>query len=244
MLAARRPFLKTTFYTAIVMGTCLLYACIDDASGDDGNSEGNDGFSGVQSGDGNSPRNPQDAPDFGPVTDATDFRVIVKSVEILPFKPETGEPWDWDGDIPDALIDAVDTLALLSGNGAVYGEILRQADEIAPELLEGTVPPDVFITFEHYDPIEDETVDTRETRVVSDTLTPTFADALFEVSFLEGDVLIIQFIDKDLAFDDDIATFLLDLETLQSLAGNEWAFEGPDPLFPVRSMVIEVEAFE
>lgn len=68
------------------------------------------------------------------------------------------EPWDWDGNIPDWILDVVDVLdTLLDIASQVYpdpelmtaaeavgmaGDVLDAIDKYGPELMEGTVPPD------------------------------------------------------------------------------------------------------
>ena len=69
-----------------------------------------------------------------------------------------GDPWDWDGNVPDWLLDFADLLSdvldllaelipdpdlqAAAAAAATLEEILLLIDEYAPELLAGTVPPD------------------------------------------------------------------------------------------------------
>ena len=69
-----------------------------------------------------------------------------------------GDPWDWDGNVPDWVLDFADLLSdvldllaelipdpdlqAAAAAAATLEEILLLIDEHAPELLAGTVPPD------------------------------------------------------------------------------------------------------
>ena len=172
---------------------------------------------------------------------ATTFELSVNSAEILPFKPGTKSPWDWDGDIPDFLIDALEFLEMLTMSGTQYAEILKKVDEIAPQILEGTVPPDVFIRFQLVDNNVGETIGSYESATVDNTLRPVFEDARVEVSMDPSLTLWISFVDRDIAFDDLIQSFPLSLEDLQWLADGQWELNSEDPLAAVRSMNLDVK---
>ena len=75
------------------------------------------------------------------------FRVRVHGALVFPYKPDGEEPWDWDGNVPDWMIDLSDALGdiLVSPELKTASEILQIVDEVAPIVLEGTTPPDPIV---------------------------------------------------------------------------------------------------
>jgi hypothetical protein len=159
--------------------------------------------------------------------DATAFDIYVDQVVILPFKSD-GEPWDWDGQVPDWLLKAVsatdDALSALIETGLypsspealtaaelveLTADILDAIDEHAPGLLEATVPPDVYA--------ELVVVDGRgqvNSQGFSETTTDSYAPEVFTqwpaVPQAENDLIVVDLWDEDAVFDDWIASFGLD----------------------------------
>jgi hypothetical protein len=87
------------------------------------------------------------------------LRLFIRPYVTDEHKPgQEGEPWDWDGDVPDWVFNfATELLNILDWLSAIYPEpnlmaaaagidtffeLASLIDEYAPELLEGTVPPD------------------------------------------------------------------------------------------------------
>lgn len=78
--------------------------------------------------------------------DARAFTVTVVDAKVLPFQDlSTDEPWDWDGDIPDWLIEAMSLVGAYYPQAATWAEVMDLVDEYAPELMESYIPPDPFI---------------------------------------------------------------------------------------------------
>ena len=161
------------------------------------------------------------------------FKFTVRRAGFLPYKgPDSEEPWDWDGDVPNWLIDAMNILGVFVPEAASMAEVLGLVDEYAPELLEGTVPPDPYIEYW----INDEVVDASPTE--DNTYEPNWRDTT-KVRLGRNDTLYVVFVDEDLTFDDEADSIYAGQEDLQWLAGRgPLTMEGPYYLFDI---VFEVE---
>lgn len=170
------------------------------------------------------------------VDDGRAFRVRVVDAFVFPYKPDTEEPWDWDGSVPDWLLDLTDTLAsvVASPELKTASEILEIVDEVAPLVLEGTTPPDPILgvvaalqtattttnttlfggttstyTYGTYTFAVDDAVD--------DTYQPRF-DRSVAVDLYADENLWFDLYDEDLVDDDWIGSAFLDLRDLRRLA--------------------------
>ncbi len=77
-----------------------------------------------------------------------EFEIVLESFSIFPFVDSaTGEPWDWDGDIPDDIIELLNIIGYVQPEVKTFAEVLEIVDEVAPIVLEGTVPPDPWVDF-------------------------------------------------------------------------------------------------
>lgn len=153
-----------------------------------------------------------------------DFSFELISVKVAPYKDEaTQSPWDWDGDLPDWLLAALDLLAYYYPNAATWAAVLDLIDTYAPELLEGTVPPDPYVQF--YDDRDDFLY---ETDALGDTYEP-YVGVSMQVSLIADERFSFWVIDEDALFDDDIQGILVDLPALQLLAGRgDFAIQSTD----------------
>lgn len=165
-----------------------------------------------------------------------DFRVRVVDAFVFPYKPETEEPWDWDGSVPDWLLDLTDTLAsvVASPELKTTAEILELVDEVAPLILEGTVPPDPILNVNAA--LQTATTTTTSTFFGGTTWTYTYGTYTFATSDTRDDTyeprfdrtvaldlypyedLWIDLYDEDVAFHDYIGSAVLDLRDLRRLA--------------------------
>lgn len=146
--------------------------------------------------------------------DADYYLVTVHEVVVAPYKYLEDEvPWDWDGDIPDWLIDALGLIGYYYPDARTASEVLDLIDEYAPELLEGTVPPDPY--FEVYDRDGDAQ---HASGVFDDTYEAPFGES-FRVSPQRDDDAILYFWDEDIAFDDEVQGFYLTPDGLAWASG-------------------------
>jgi len=144
------------------------------------------------------------------------FRLVIGEAKVIPYKnAENREPWDWDGNVPDWLLQAVDLLSDFYPDAAAWSEVLQLVDEYAPELLEGTVPPDPFV--EVY--IEDEFLGATSTD--DDTIEPYWNQEA-QVTLGSSELVWLVFQDEDLQLDDLIQEVSMDLLFLQETAGRGW----------------------
>ncbi len=209
------------------MKSGLALFALSGACSVDGSAFGGDGGGGASS-------STADEPTCG--GSANRYDVWVDSVVIHPLNPGTGEPWDWNGEIPDWLLEATASLgeALASTELMTAAEILQLVDEYAPELLEGTVPPDPIVTATRFFPSSSGSSAwsttytyttfgyTTTTDVSFNLADDTYEPALgmqFDVRPSDGGELWIDLDDEDLAIDDWIGTVPLDEATLASVAG-------------------------
>lgn len=164
---------------------------------------------------------------------ATQFSVFVNSARITPFKPDSQQPWDWDGNVPDWLLQGVALLANFYPEAVVWSEVLTKVDEYAPELLEGTVPPDVYLV------IEQESAPTEAySSTQFNTYEPRWDEGLTGLHVAGGDILV-RFYDEDLEFDDYIDGVRLDRESLRRHAGHgPTSYEFRTGLFEVTITVL------
>lgn len=146
-------------------------------------------------------------------TNSFDIRMI--SAVVSPYKDEGDlQPWDWDGDVPDWLIDALELLADFYPQAQTAAEVANLVDQYAPELLEHTVPPDPYV--EGYYGNQEEPG--YEIGTWDNTYTPVW-NRWWETTLSTNTHLTVWVIDEDLAFDDEIEGFYFDLATLQWAAG-------------------------
>jgi hypothetical protein len=135
--------------------------------------------------------------------DARSYRITIHDVVIAPYNYDFYDmPWDWDGDIPDWLIDALELIGYAYQEAATAADVLQIIDEYAPELMEEYVPPDAF--FEVYDAGADETLYASDT--IDDSYEAPFRET-FTLSSGEADGALLYFYDEDLSFDDDVQGF-------------------------------------
>ncbi|MCB9684397.1 MAG: hypothetical protein H6738_05680 [Alphaproteobacteria bacterium] len=191
----------------------ILVGCSDDGRGGKGGKKGNCGASG------------------------SEFEVEVLGATVFPYKPETESPWDWDGDIPDWMIDVTDALGDIAGSPELKtaAEILTIVDEVAPLLLTGTVPPDPVLqvvaaldtgtttttstffggttTTTTYGTFTFATLDTED-----DTYEPVFRQRV-DVDLFSDETLWLDVWDEDLTFDDYVGSVGLKLRDLRDLGG-------------------------
>ena len=152
---------------------------------------------------------------------ATQFSVVIWNVTVMPYKPD-GDPWDWDGSVPDWLLDLIEILGDVIPQAATAAELLAYVDEYAPELLEGTVPPDPYLE------VASEIGGKEFVWGYTDTFANTY-EAPFEVTLGDpwfqpdpSEVIWIRAWDEDVVWDDEIGSVWLDRTSLR-----EWANCGP-----------------
>ena len=140
------------------------------------------------------------------------FTVTMVSANVLPYADDEQTPWDWDGGVPSWVVDLVIVLSEFEEDAADWFDYLAAVEEWAPELLAGSVPPDVYVTYE----INEETLWTSSTE--DDTIEPYWAED--ETLTLDARTdLTIWWMDEDLTWDDTIEGAVLTLDDLQWLAG-------------------------
>jgi hypothetical protein len=132
------------------------------------------------------------------------FEVRLVDMTIHPLKPD-GSPWDWDGDIPDWLIEVAGLIGTVEPHAATLAEVLQLVDEVAPELLEGTVPPDPFVAYWHGDRF------LFEDRVFDDTY-DHFTGVDFGAVDLSRGELYLEVTDEDLLDHDFVGYDFIDIE--------------------------------
>jgi hypothetical protein len=144
--------------------------------------------------------------------DIDTFTVTMVSANVYPYADDDQTPWDWDGGVPSWVVDLVVILAEYEEDAADWFDYLAAVEEWAPELLAGTVPPDVYVTYE----IDEETYWTSSTE--DDTIEPYWAED--ETVTLDARTdLTIWWMDEDLTWDDTIEGAVLTLDDMQWLAG-------------------------
>lgn len=145
---------------------------------------------------------------------AESFTLTINDVVIAPYNYLFyDEPWDWDGDVPDWIFEALEILGELYPEAQTVGELLALVEEYAPELLAGVVPPDVF--FEVYGS-DDEVIYT--SRTIDDEYEAPFRES-FRLTADSRGTSILFFYDEDLAFDDEVQAFEITGESLAYAAG-------------------------
>ena len=164
--------------------------------------------------------------------DAQAFDFTLVSAAVLPYKDADDlEPWDWDGDVPDWLLDALYLIDDFYPEARTFAEVLEYVDEYAPELLEDTVPPDPYVELSQGESLLDTTL------TDSDTYEPRWRQ---ETRVRSGrQELDLWFMDEDLMFDDEITGVYFTSDDLAWCAGRGTLAFGPvGSLFEV---VVEVE---
>lgn len=145
--------------------------------------------------------------------DARAFTVTVVDAKVMPFQDlSTQEPWDWDGDVPDWLIEAMATIGYYYPQALTWSEVLSLVDEYAPELLEGYVPPDPLV--DAY--IGDEYLASSATE--DDTYEPVWGfRQTFDIHGAEEGWL--EFYDEDVVVDDEVLYLGFTHDDLAQAAG-------------------------
>jgi hypothetical protein len=164
--------------------------------------------------------------------DASSFTLTVVGADVMPFNAD-GAGWDWDGDVPDWMIDVANLVGLFSVEAATIAEVLEYTDELAPEVLEGTVPPDPF--FEVWEG-EDDQVDVSWT--VDNDFSARWEMQSWVAPTNQKDIYL-WFRDEDLLLHDDIALGIMPRDTFETVAG--WGpveFRDIGMLF---SLTVEIE---
>lgn len=171
------------------------------------------------------------------VEDASEFEVTVVGALVFPYKPDTESPWDWDGDIPDWMIDVTDALGdiVASPELKTAAEILEIVDEVAPVLLEGTVPPDPILQV--VAALDTATTTTTTTTFGGTTTTTTYGSVPFgtlngdddtyeplfqqrvDLDLFPDETLWLDLFDEDLYFEDYIGSTGLKLRDLREVSG-------------------------
>lgn len=166
------------------------------------------------------------APVDGCGSEGRTFVVTVTDGFVLPYKPASGAPWDWDGDLPNWMVDVVDVVGAITRDPTVVtaAEILDVVDRLAPRLLDGTTPPDPVLVASTALAGEGEatTVDGVGRIGVdaagNDTYEPAFA-VRAEVSLADDEVLRFDVKDDDVIGQDRVGAVVLGLEDLRAHAG-------------------------
>ena len=165
--------------------------------------------------------------------DSTQFDIVLESFEIFPLKdPMGGDPWDWDGSIPDELLQLASIIGYFDPTVATVAEVMEQVDTYAPYLLEGTVPPDPWLDYYHGDQYLDSTATFDDTYSVRPntihTLDLSRGDWSYEVW------------DEDIVDHDYVGYFYITLDDAQQTAGRttKWNL---DPLWDVAVRIDPVE---
>lgn len=143
----------------------------------------------------------------------------VVGMRIRPYKFQDDDgkpvPWDWDGHVPDWILEAVEVLAVFYPEAEGWLEILEKVDEYAPILLEGTAPPDPYIKFT--DSAGSDAQEYSSSSYYDDTVEPRWEDATVDAAlFREAGFVIVEVWDKDVAFDDFIGQIEVPVEQLDS----------------------------
>jgi hypothetical protein len=155
------------------------------------------------------------------------FAVTFVRATVLPYADAAEQdPWDWSGFVPGWVQDLVEIVAVYFVEDATdWVDLLDYVYAFAPELLEGSTPPDPAIDVE----VAGDHVFSTETQ--DDTLEPVWNEtAILTVG--AGEDLVLDYHDVDWDFDDHILTVGLTRTDLQWLAGlGELTFEGSDGLY-------------
>ena len=162
------------------------------------------------------------------------FDVSVYSVVAFPTRWD-GEPWDWDGQVPDWLFGMIDDLqwgldrardlGLMqwSSELATFSEVVDAADllaglidEHAPDLLYGTVPPDMYVEFAYADSESWESIGFTE--YVADSYRADVHSMVRGVELWGDESLVLWTYDADLVFDDDVGGWALNQRFMRDIA--------------------------
>ncbi len=162
------------------------------------------------------------------------FEVTFVRANVLPYADVADQdPWDWNGWVPGWMQDLIELVAVYFVEDATdWVDLLDYVYAFAPELLEGSTPPDPAID-----------VDVAGDRVFEssqqhDTLEPVWNETGVLTVPGSSDVLV-RYHDVDFDFDDTILEVQMNRTDLQWLAGlGELTFEGSDGLYDF-TLVIE-----
>ena len=164
--------------------------------------------------------------------DAASFDLTVIDIGVMPYKPDGGG-WDWDGDVPDWMIEAANVIGYFSVEAATMAEVLEYTDEVAPYFLEGTVPPDPFYEVWEGD---NQVVDASWT--VDDDFEASWGMQTWVRPTNQQDIYL-WFHDEDLLFDDDIMVITVPRDTFDTFAG--WGPVEFRDLGSLFSLTVEIE---
>jgi hypothetical protein len=146
-------------------------------------------------------------------------------------------PWDWDGQVPRWLLEALDVIATFYPEAQTWLEILEKVDEYAPTLLEGLTPPDPYIKFT--DSTDNDAREYKRSGYVDDTTEPTWRSAFIDVErFERAGFVVVEVWDSDIAFDDFMGQFVITVEDLSFIpTDGEWILLDVPTLFEVEVSV-------
>ncbi|MCP4804702.1 MAG: hypothetical protein GY884_05065, partial [Proteobacteria bacterium] len=149
------------------------------------------------------------------------FEFELSSAQIVPWRSAVGVPWDWAGNVPTDLLDGINDLEAVAPSASDFNDLLNLASVYAPDILSGSVPPDVYFEFLANSSLVDTSL------VRDNTYEPVWN---WSASYLLGpsDVVSFEFYDEDLVLDDFVGAFDMDLIDHQT-----WAGRGPLSLGPV-----------
>jgi hypothetical protein len=163
------------------------------------------------------------------------FKVTLQTVIVFPTRLN-GQPWDWEGDVPAPLRQALAELNEAVGQAQAAGDLaiaaqlaapadasraastlLHLMDAYAPELLEGTVPPDLFAEGAYVSDHSWEALDYTELHY--DTYAAEVAWTFYNVNLLPGEAFVIWVHEDDEGVREGVGGWSLDKQYLRSNAG-------------------------
>lgn len=165
---------------------------------------------------------------------STFFRVVIVSAKIRLTK-DTAEAWDWDGNIDDWVWEALVGVANFYNPAIPWSDLVEFADQTAPFLLQGTVPPDPFLAFSLG---ENAATSLGFSESIDDTYEPLW-NVYVDVQLSSTTPLRLDCWDADIVEHDWVSGAILPLDWLQYYAG-----DGPVTLTDLGALVelvVEVE---
>jgi hypothetical protein len=174
---------------------------------------------------------------------ATTFELLVLEAAVFPYKVDDNQkPWDWNGDVPNWIIQLASLLSdeidmafqsTLIPAGTIAVKLLELTDEHAPDLLEGSIPPDPYLWI-----VDDADRLLAESGYYPDSIDPSWTTRVDVELDRRTDAIHIEVWDSDVLSDDFIGWLSLDLEDFQLLQGaGPRSFQGQRG---VAEMTIEV----
>lgn len=141
------------------------------------------------------------------------FDVWVVEGHVQPWKDAvSGEPWDYNGSVPDGLAQQIADLSSSLDPLTPWDEVIGLVQALAPELMAASVPPDAF-----FDAAE-AGVPIGYSLTIDNTLEP-YWDERLSIALFGNEELLLEFWDEDAIFDDQIQPVHLDLDELRGFAG-------------------------